>query len=953
MTRPRRYRRAVPVARKQKGRVWLWVGFLTGTVAALGLVVTGLLVATSIGLGIAIGVASTFLSDLPPVEQVASVGGDLFQTTTISDRKGRRIGELLGEGRRTVVAPEEIPQVVKVAAIAAEDATFYENPGVELRAIARALWQNVRGGQVVSGASTITQQLVKNVLLTPEETYERKLREAVLAWQISQRFSKDEILGLYLNQNYYGSLAYGVAAAAQTYFGKQLENLTLAEAAMLAGVLPSPSTDNPHVNPEAARRGQRRVLAAIERHGLAPRQDIADARNEQVVIVPKRQTNSPAPHFLEFTVRELQRRYGPEISRRGWTVVTTLDLEMQASAQRAIRDHLRTLSDNQVSNAGLVAVRPTTGEILAMVGSVDFDNEAIDGQVNVTTALRQPGSAFKMFTYASALEQGWAPATMLLDIPTTIPIVGQEAYRPRNYDRKFRGPVSVRTSLASSLNVPAVRTQVAIGIDRTIDVAERLGVSSLTDRSRIGPAMALGSNEVRLIELTGAYAALGNRGRYIEPVAILCIRDGLGRIVDQHGDGCAAAAENREVTRSSVPAGRDALSPEVAYLMTSILSDNAARTSGFGQLRDMLELNGRPSAVKTGTTENTRDALTVGFTPQLATGVWVGNSDGTPMQDVTGLRGASPIWKQFMEAAHLGLQVRTWSRPATIVIQEVDRISGLLPTPFTPETIEEEFVAGAEPTQRDPVHQPFRVHIPTGLLATPEAPLEQVEERVYVVLPTEAETWQRNLEPEAPLRLPPDAFVATTKATAGNTGALIEQPTENEPVRSILEVRGAANVPQFVSSELHYGVGIAPTNWTRIGELTTKPSEEGSLGAIDTIQLEDGPYTLRLTVRSTTGGEVVYRRFVVDNTAPQVEVRGLGLAAKLASGKVMLGADVTDANGVAEVSFEVDGETIGVDRRAPFEAAWAPEPGEHVLLVSATDRAGNVAETLPVTFRSG
>ncbi len=941
------------VARKQKGRIWIWVGFLTGAVAALGLVVTGLLVATSIGLGIAVGVASTFLSDLPPVEQVVSVGGDLFQTTTISDREGRRIGELLGEGRRTVVAPEEIPQVVKVAAIAAEDATFYENPGVELRAIARALWQNVRGGQVVSGASTITQQLVKNVLLTPEETYERKLREAVLAWQISQRFSKDEILGLYLNQNYYGSLAYGVAAAAQTYFGKQLEELTLAEAAMLAGVLPSPSTDNPHVNPEAARRGQRRVLAAIERHGLAPRQDVADARNEQVVIVPKRQTDSPAPHFLEFTVRELQRRYGPEISRRGWTVVTTLDLEMQASAQKAIRDHLRTLSDKQVSNAGLVAVRPTTGEIMAMVGSVDFDNEAIDGQVNVTTALRQPGSAFKMFTYASALEQGWAPATMLLDIPTTIPIVGQEAYRPRNYDRKFRGPVSVRTSLASSLNVPAVRTQVAIGIDRTIDVAERLGVSSLTDRSRIGPAMALGSNEVRLIELTGAYAAIGNSGRHIKPVAILCIRDGLGRIVDQHGDGCAAAAENREVTRSSVASGQDALSPEIAYLITSILSDNEARIPGFGQARDMLELKGRPSAVKTGTTENTRDALTVGFTPQLATGVWVGNSDGTPMQDVTGLRGASPIWKQFMEAAHLGLQVRTWTRPPTIVIQEVDRISGLLPTPFTPETIEEEFVAGAEPTQRDPVHQPFRVHIPTGLLATPEAPLEQVEERVYVVLPTEAETWQRNLEPEAPLRLPPDAFVATTKAIAGSTGALIEQPTENEPVRSILEVRGAANAPQFVSSELHYGLGLVPTTWTRIGVLTTKPSEEGSLGAIDTIQLEDGPYTLRLTVRSTTGGEIVYRRFVVDNSPPQIEVRGLGLAAKLASGKVMLGADVTDANGVAAVSFVVDGETIGVDRRAPFEAAWAPEPGEHVLLVSATDRAGNVAETLPVTFRSG
>ena len=953
MTRSRRYRRSAAGAQKHQGRIWLWIGFGTGAIAALGLGLTVLVIATGVGLGIAVAVASTFLSDLPPIEQVASVGDELFQTTTISDRKGRRIGELLGEGRRTVVAPEDIPQVVKIAAIAAEDATFYENPGVELRAIARALWQNFRGGQVVSGASTITQQLVKNVLLTPEETYERKLREAVLAWQISQRFSKDEILGLYLNQNYYGSLAYGVAAAAQTYFGKQLEELTLAEAAMLAGVLPSPSTDNPHVNPEAARRAQLRVLAAIERHGLAPRHHINEARKENLVIVPNRQTTSPAPHFLDFTVRELQRRYGPEVSRRGWTVVTTLNLALQASAQTAIVEHLATLSGKQVSNAGLVALRPPTGEILAMVGSVDFDNKAIDGQVNVTTALRQPGSAFKIFTYASALEHGWAPSTMLLDIPTTIPIVGQDAYRPRNYDRKFRGPVSVRTALASSLNVPAVRTQVAIGIDATIDVAERLGVNSLTDRSRIGPAMALGSNEVRLIELTGAYAAIANKGRYIRPVAILCIRDSVGRIVDQHGDGCAAVAESREVTRSSIAAGEEALTPEVAYLITSILSDSTARIPGFGQARGMLELNGRPAAVKTGTTENTRDALTVGFTPQLAAGVWVGNSDGTPMKDVTGLRGASPIWKRFMEAAHKDRKVQTWTRPPTIVIQEVDSISGLLPTPFTPETIEEEFVAGAEPTQRDPVHQPFRVHIPTGLLATPEALPEEVEERVYVVLPTEAEVWQRSLKPDAPLRLPPDAFVATTTATAGSAGVLIEQPAEKEPVRSILEVTGAADTAQFVSSELHYGAGFAPANWTRIGALTTQPRPEGQLGAIDTIQLNDGPYTLRLTVRSTMGGEIVYRRFVVDNTPPEVKIRGVGPTARMASGKVMLGAAVEDVNGVATVRFVVDGETIGINRRAPFDAAWAPEPGEHVLQIIATDRAGNVAETLPVTFRSG
>ncbi len=949
-------RRRISRPRPRGPRPWIWLGLGGAWLTALALALAALALTGVVGAAAAAVVAQRFLADLPPVDEIVTVGDELFQTTVVRDRRGRPLGELLGEGRRTLVPPDEIPQVLKVAVVAAEDASFYENPGVEIRAILRAFWQNLRGGEVVSGASTITQQMVKNALLTPEETYERKLREAVLAWQITQRFSKDEILGLYLNQNYYGSLAYGVAAAVETFFGKDLQDVTLAEAAMLAGIQQSPHTKNPHADPQAARREQLRVLTAIERNGLAPPDVVAAARAEEVRIAPPRQSSSPAPHFLDYVLQGLQERYGPEVSRRGWEIVTTIDLDLQAAAEAAAREHAASLAERDVSNAALAALRPATGEILAMVGSLDFDDADIDGQVNVTTALRQPGSSFKLLTYASALEQGYAPATMLLDIPTTIPIVGQEPYEPRNYDRKFRGPVSLRTALGSSLNIPAVRAQLFAGVDATIDLAGRLGITSLTDRSRIGPSVALGSNEVQLLELSSAYATVANQGRRVTPTAILCIRDARGRVVEQLGDGCALPAGASPFALRGVPLTERVLSPDAAYLMASILSDAEARIPGFGQARAMLELRDRPAAVKTGTTENTRDALTVGFTPQLAVGVWVGNSDGSPMDDVTGLRGASPIWKRFMEHALADEDPLTWARPASVVVQDVDVVSGLLPTPFTPQTREEEFAAGAAPTQRDMVHHAFRIHTPSGLLAAPDTPPDQVEERVFVVLPTEAAAWQREQPDDSPWRLPPDRF-AGGPGLAADAGAAVRigAPTEGQAVRSILEITGSAALDGFRVAELHYGEGASPGLWIRIGPPVDQPRVDAQLGAVDTVQFPDGTYTLRLTARAVDGGgELVFRRFVVDNTPPTVEVKSLGGGATNPSaGLVALGAEVRDDGGVAEVEFTLDGQSVGVVRRAPYQIDWPSQPGEHTLVVTATDRAGNAAASLPVTFRAG
>ncbi len=950
-------RRRVPLRRRNRASRALW--WIVGLAAAAGMLITTaalLVTLTGAGLAVAVNIVGAFLTDLPSVDELTGVGPQLFQTTTIQDRQGRPLGELLGQGRRKVLPPEQIPPVVRQAVIASEDATFYENPGVEPRAILRAVWQNLRGGRVVSGASTITQQLVKNALLTPEETVERKLKEAVLAWQISQRFSKDEILGLYLNQNYFGSLAYGIAAASETFFGKDAEELTLAEAAMLVGLLRSPSTDNPHIDPAAARRQQLRVLDAIERRGFASPARVEAARRESLDVLPPRPSRSDAPHFLNLVTADLVDRYGPDVASSGWQVTTTLDLDYQREAQVIAREQVEALADRDVSNAALVALRPRTGEILAMVGSVDFNDPEIDGQVNVTLAERQPGSAFKLFTYTAALRQGHTAASMLLDIPTTVPIPGQESYTPRNFDREFRGPVSLREAVGSSLNIPAVRMQVLVGVEATVDLAHRMGIASLQDPSAIGPALALGSNEVRLLDLTAAYGVLANQGRRVVPASILCIRDAGGAMIEQLGEnGCAVAAARSPDAVPIVPLGPQIVSRDEAFVMTSILSDADARIEGFGDVRVNLELDGRPAAVKTGTTEDTRDALTIGYTPDLITGVWVGNSDGHPMDDVTGVRGAAPIWKRFMETVLDGRPARAWTRPANVVVRQVDAVSGLLPSPFTPavDIRDEVFLAATVPTQRDPIHQPFLIHTPTGLLATRDTPPDQIEERIFVLLPREAEPWQREQPAGSPFALPPDGFAAPADPPAGDaSGVLITYPADRESVRSVLEIEGTAAGASFTGFQIHYGVGLAPGRWIRIGSPSTSPVESAQLAAIDTIQLDDGLYTLRLVVSSSDGREEVqFRRFEVDNTPPTARIAVPEAGAILAPGVAELGVEVDDAGGSAEVEYRIDGAVVARAQRAPFLVRWSSASGEHEVVAIVSDRAGNRTETEPVRFR--
>jgi 1A family penicillin-binding protein len=691
-------------------------------------------------------------------------------STRILDRNGRPLYEIIDPhaGRHAPLSLDQIPLVCQQATIATEDANFYSNPGVDLVGIVRAAWINLRGGEVLAGGSTITQQLARNLLLDPQEraerTLKRKLRESILAWRIAHRYSKAEILTLYLNETYYGNLAYGLEAAANTYFGKPASDLDLAECALLAGLPQAPSVYDPLIDPQAARARQAVVLELMHRQGYVDQEQLRLATAERLHFAA---TPFPieAPHFVMYVRAWLEREFGLEaIYERGLVVTTTLDLDWQHTAEAVMRNRLAQLQQppldksrpgKNVNNAALVALDAHTGEILTMLGGPDYFDPRIDGAVNATLALRQPGSAIKPITYAAAFDptrpDPLAPGDVILDVRTSFPTREGLPYVPVNYDFRYHGPVPVRVALASSYNLPAVKVLDSVGIETMTDLARRMGITTFDDpadpesgEGRFGLALTLGGGEVRLLELTTAYATFANSGRRLEPFAVQFVADSDGHLL----------------YRAREQANQAVLSPQVAYLISDILSDEQARAPAFGE-GSVLRLS-RPAAVKTGTTTDWRDNWTVGYTPDLVVGVWVGNADNRPMERVSGVDGAGPIWHDFMELALLGRPARDFERPAGIIEAEVCSLSGLLPTAYCPHTRKELFIAGTEPKLFDDWYQALPVDRATGLLADPDAPPDQAETRVYIVLPEEARDWARQQGwPEPPVA--PDQISAANQ----------------------------------------------------------------------------------------------------------------------------------------------------------------------------------------------
>ncbi|MBI2590802.1 MAG: PBP1A family penicillin-binding protein [Candidatus Blackburnbacteria bacterium] len=586
------------------------------------------------------------------------------------DRKGRPFFTFSGAKDKQFVSLDQIPKDTQNAFVAIEDKSFWDHKGVSLRAIIRSSVANIFSGSLSYGGSTITQQLARGALLSSRKSFVRKYQELVLAREIEERYPKQKILEMYLNTVYMGKGCFGVEQCAQTYFGKNAKDLNIAQSAFLAGLLPAPSRlSDPASFPEAKKR-QKLVLQKMREQRYINQDQEGQAGDVPLAFADGTQAiGYEAPHFAFLVLDQLNSIYGEEyVARSGFKVRTSLDLDWQKYAQESVSKNVTLMASRNVSNGAAVVLDPKSGEIRALVGSLDWSNSDF-GKVNVATSLRQPGSSFKPILYAAALEnQAITLASVLDDSPIEIKTaVGP--YRPKNYDGKFRGKVLVRRALANSLNIPAVKVIQKIGVPQALSMARRLGITSLDQEDRFGPSLALGTGEVQLVQLVGAYAVFANEGKRSEPTTILEIKDKYGKQI----------YNNTTITEQI-------LDPRVAFLISSILSDSKAREEEFGRLLTIS----RPAAVKTGTTQTYRDSWTVGYTPSLVVGVWVGNNSGRSMDRVAGSMGAAPIWKDLMEHYLAGTAIEEFKLPEGIVEHTICDKGNVL---------NEYFISGTEPKQ--------------------------------------------------------------------------------------------------------------------------------------------------------------------------------------------------------------------------------------------------------------
>ncbi len=702
--------------------------------------------------GVGVMATAWLFADLPSADALGS------QVTPpsirIVDRHGRALYDIIDQetGRNTVLPLADIPLALQQATIATEDKSFYSNPGVDFTGILRALWTNAQDGAIVSGGSTITQQVVRNLLLNSDErreiTVRRKLREMALAWQVTRRLHKDDILALYLNQSYYGGMAYGVEAAARTYFGKSAADLTLAESALIAGLPQAPALYNPLVDPEAAKTRQGAVLDLMLKQGyITPEQrDLAAREPLQYAATPYPVL---APHFVMMVRAELDNLLPPEVlyAGDGVTVRTTLDLNWQMHAENIVDEQIDLLNHprngaptHAARNAALVALNPQTGEVMALVGNVDYFDEARQGAINMALMPRQPGSSLKPIVYAAGMDPRqprledtvlsqnrfpFTPATRFHDVRTVFITHEQDPYVPVNFSRTEHGPVLLRQALASSLNIPAVIALDTVGVATAMRQAVLMGIGTLGEPNEYDLSFALGGGPVRLFDLTTAYAAFANGGSRITPSLILDVTD----------------VQGNELYRAEPATPVRVLDERVAWLISDMLSDDQARILSFGQ--DSILNIGRTAAVKTGTTNDFHDNWTVGYTPDIVVGVWVGNADNTPMFNVTGVSGAGPIWHTFMRAVLRGTPDKPFPQPEGLVQVEVCRLSGLLPTDACPFRRYEWFIQGTEPREGDTFYRRVVMDKSTGLLANETTSPDQVIHQLALALPPELHPWAR------------------------------------------------------------------------------------------------------------------------------------------------------------------------------------------------------------------
>ena len=592
------------------------------------------------------------LKGLPPASELSTRNQQV--STKIYDRNGVLLYTIYKDQNRSPVDLSTIPQSVRLATLAAEDAEFYSHPGFSIRGIIRSTISNASKGEL-SGGSTITQQLVKNALLTPEKTFTRKIRELILSVETELTYSKDQILEMYLNEVSYGGTAYGIEQASEQYFGKKVNDLTLAQAAFLAGLPKSPTKFSPYgSDPQAGVDRQHEVLRLMRVNKFITKDQEEEALKEDLRILPNK-SDIKAPHFVMYVRQLLVDKYGEEaVEKGGLEVTTTLDYGIQKMAEEVVKNQVTKATRLRVGNGAAVVLNPATGEILAMVGSKDYFDTAADGQVNVTTSLRQPGSSIKVVNYLYALMHGYTAASILSDTPVSFMVAGQPAYTPKNYDDKFRGKITLKSALAESRNIPAVRVLASYGVAKMIEFGTELGITTWNDPSRFGLSLTLGGGEVKLLDLARVFATIANYGSRPEISSILTIKNYRGETLEEN-----------KCVRESGCSSRVA-DPGAAFILIDILRDNAARAPAFGS-NSSLVIPGHPEvAVKTGTSNDLKDNLTVGFNQKYLVAVWVGNNNGNSMSRIaSGITGAAPIWNEIMRRL-AGEQATTWQPPEEV-----------------------------------------------------------------------------------------------------------------------------------------------------------------------------------------------------------------------------------------------------------------------------------------------
>ena len=661
---------------------------------------------------------------------------DFPVSTRLLDRNGKLIYEIYTDKRRSPVKLDELPDYIKSATISIEDKDFYKHHGFSLPGIARSIYKIIFEKKL-QGGSTLTQQLVKTALLTPERTIKRKIREFTLTIFVEGMYSKDQILEMYLNQTPYGSTAYGIEAASELYFGKEAKNLTLAEATLLAGLPQAPSRYSPFgSHPENAKERQKTVLNRMVEDKYLTQEEADKAFEEKLVYT---QITAPkAPHFALWIKEQLAEKYGEKtVEQGGLRVTTTLDLELQNFAQNVVATEVAKLKKQKVGNGAVLVTRPKTGEILAMVGSKDYFAQDEDGKVNVILAKRQPGSSIKPINYALALkDKKITPATALTDIPTCFSVAGQPLYCPVNYDGTFHGLTQARFALGNSYNIPAVRVLALNGIENFVNFANQMGISTFVDPSQYGLSLTLGGGEVRPYDMAVAFGVFANQGIKQPLISILKVTDWKGKVLE-------------EVNVNDIELnGERVLSPDVTFLISHILLDNNARSQAFGE-SSLLNVRGHPEvSVKTGTTNDRRDNWTIGYTGLAVVVSWVGNNDNTPMSGaVSGVSGASPIWntviKEVLKKAEDGLYSKdedghVWpNQPDQVMGKNICATTGLLPpgdqgNPGCP-TRFEFFLEDSFPEKTDGERQDIQIDRTNGQIADPDLPVELVETQNHPV----------------------------------------------------------------------------------------------------------------------------------------------------------------------------------------------------------------------------